>query len=390
MGGKAPFFVFRGGHGDAAVRRVPEGADGEAVALLGIDSPHDRADVPGGAGIPGLRFVHEAGPGGGNRDFVEACQPRVHGGAVHADHFAALVAIGFLDGGLHVVHRLVHWQHAGELEEGGLEDAVGPVPQADGLGGGARVDGVEFCLPLRQKALDFIGKAVFQVRARPVAVEEEGPPLFQLVYDVVFVDVALVVAGDEVRHGDVVGRENGGVAEAEVAFRHAAGFFRVVLKVGLDVLVRVVPDDLDGVFVSSHGAVGPQAPELAADGPLIGGDHVLPHGQGVEGHVVGDAHGEVVLLLSRHVVVDGDHLGGGGILAGKAVPPSQHLDPSVSLLEDGTHVLIKGLAPRAGLLGPVQDGQTPAALRQGGQEVPGAEGTVQPDLEEADSAALGV
>ncbi len=287
---------------------------------------------------------------------MKARQPRVHGGAVHLDHLVALAAVGFLDGGLHVVHRLIHRQHAAELEEGGLQYAVGPVPQADGLGGGARVDGIELRFPLRQEALDLVGEMGFQVRVGPVAVEEEDSALLELVYDVVLGDVALIVAGDEVRHGDVVGGENRGVAEAEVALGDAAGFLGVVLKVGLDVLVRVVPDDLDGVFVGPHRAVGAQAPELAADGPAVGGDHVFPDGQGVVGHIVGDAHGEMVFLLPGHVVVDGDHLGGGGVLAGKAVPPAQHLDPAVPLLEDGTDVLIEGLAACAGLLGPVQHG----------------------------------
>ena len=94
----------------------------------------------------------------------------------------------------------------------------------------------------------------------------------------------------------------------------------------------------------------------AADGGGRGGIGILLYFQGEIGHVVGDAHGEMVFLLPGHVVVDGDHLGGGGVLAGKAVPPAQHLDPAVPLLEDGTDVLIEGLAACAGLLGPVQHG----------------------------------
>ena len=229
-----------------------------------------------------------------------------------------------------------------------------------------------------------------QVRVGPVAVQQEGPSFLQLVHNVVFGNVALVVAGDEVRHGDIVGGENGGMAKAEVAFCHAAGLFGVILKVGLDILVRVVPNDFNGVFVGAHGAVGPQAPEFAANGAGIGGDYVLACRQGVVGHVVGDAHGEVVLLFSRHVVIDGDHLGGGGVLAGEAVPAPQDLNGAAAVLEDGADVLIKRLAPRAGLLGPVQDGQELTALRQSGQEAARAEGPVQPDLEEAHLTALGV
>ena len=388
MGGKAPLLILGRGHGDAAVRRVPEGADGEAVALLGVDGLHDRPDVPGGGGIRLLQLVGEVRPGGGDGDFQDAGQARVHGGAVHLNHLVALAAIGLLNRGLHVVHGLFHGENAAEPEKGGLQDAVGPVPQADGPGGGPGVDGVEFRLPLRQEALDPVGEAGLQFLAGPAAVEEEGAALLELADDVVLGYVALVVAGDKVRHGDVIGGENGRAAEAEVAFRHAAGLLGVVLKVRLNILVRVVADDLDGILVGPHGSVGPQTPEFAADGSGPGGNDVFPHGQGEMGYIVGDAHGEVVPLFAVHVVEYGDHLSRGGVLAGEAVTAPQDLNAALPLLEDGADVLVKGFASRAGLLGPVQDGEDLAALRQRGQEVPGAEGPVQPDLKEAGAAAL--
>ena len=58
-------------------------------------------------------------------------------------------------------------------------------------------------------------------------------------------------------------------AEAQVGFRHAAGLFRVVLEVGLDIEVRVVPDYFDGVLVRPNRAVGTQPPELAVDRPGV-------------------------------------------------------------------------------------------------------------------------
>ncbi len=60
---------------------------------------------------------------------------------------------------------------------------------------------------------------------------------------------------------------------------------------------------------------------------------------------------------------------------------------TASVLEDGAHVLIKGLAPRTGFLGPVQNREEFATLRQSRQEAPGAEGPVEPDLEEANFPA---
>ena len=56
------------------------------------------------------------------------------------------------------------------------------------------------------------------------------------------------------------------IAEAQVADGDAAGLLGVILEVGLDVLVGMVADDLDGVLVGANGAVAAQTPELALDG----------------------------------------------------------------------------------------------------------------------------
>ncbi len=88
----------------------------------------------------------------------------------------------------------------------------------------------------------------------------------------------------------------GVIAEAQVADGHAAGLLGVVLEVGLDVLVGVVADDLDGVLVGADGAVAAKAPELALDGAwaaVLGASGSI--GQGEVGHVVDDADGELAL-----------------------------------------------------------------------------------------------
>ena len=90
------------------------------------------------------------------------------------------------------------------------------------------------------------------------------------------------------------------MSEAQVGLGNAAGLLGVILEVSLGVLVGVVADDLDGVLVGTHGAVGTKAPELAGDDGLAGGDDVLAHGQGQVGDVIVDADSEVVLLLTLH------------------------------------------------------------------------------------------
>ena len=170
------------------------------------------------------------------------------------------------------------------------------------------------------------------------------------------------------------------MAEAQVALGDAAGLLGVILKIGLHILLGVVADDLDRVLVGAHGAVAAKAPELAADGTLVSGDHVLADRQGMERHIVGNAHGEVVLLFPGHVVVHGDHLGGCGVLAGQAVAAAQHGQVPAAVEQHGADVLVQRLAVGAGLLGAVQHRYRLAAHRQSRQEMFGAEGTVQPHL----------
>ena len=211
---------------------------------------------------------------------------------------------------------------------------------------------------LGQQALGAVGQIGKERLALPAGVEQEDAAGLDLVYDVIGVHVALLVAGHEVRHRDVIGGLDRLVAEAQVAARQAAGFLRVVLEVGLDVLVGVVADDLAGVLVCAHGAVGPETPELAGDDRLAGGDDIFAHGQGGMGHVVVDADGEVVLPLARHVVEHGLDLGGRGVLGGKTVAAAEQRQGQTGLLDRGADVLIERLAEGAGLLGAVRRGGT--------------------------------
>jgi len=134
-------------------------------------------------------------------------------------------------------------------------------------------------MPLRQYALCAVGQVVDKLLALPAGVQQEGSAGLYLAYDVVNVHIALLVAGCEIGHGNVVGAADRLMAEAQMAAGHAAGFLGVVLEIRLNVLIGVVADYLDGVLVGAHGAVGAQAPELAGDDGLAGGDDVLSHGQ---------------------------------------------------------------------------------------------------------------
>ena len=167
-------FVLGGGHRKDPVRG--ELADRQLVALLGQDGPHDRRDPlrlrlarPGGSGR--LR------PGGRVFDFHQVGDGGIHGGVVHGHELLALLAEHLLDFLLQVRNRLVHGQHVGELEEGGLHDHVDAAAEAHLLGDLDRVDVVELDL-LARDGLAHGGRQLFvHVGEGPGGVEHEGAAL---------------------------------------------------------------------------------------------------------------------------------------------------------------------------------------------------------------------
>ena len=113
------------------------------------------------------------------------------------------------------------------------------------------------------------------------------------------------MAGDKVSLAHQICRQNGMLAKAQVRLGDAAGFLGIVFKVSLDIHIRVVADNLDGVLVGANRTVRTKAPELTADGPFrVDRDRYV--GQGMVSNVVDDAQREVVLRLERvHIGEDG-------------------------------------------------------------------------------------
>ena len=229
---------------------------------------------------------------------------------------------------------------------------------------------------------------LLQLSASPAGVQQEGAVRLDLGNDIEILDVRGLVAGHKVSHGDIVGAVDGLMAKAQVGLGNAAGLLGVILEVSLSVLVGVVTDDLDGVLVGANGTIGAQTPELAGDDGLAGGDDILANGQGQMRNVIVDADGEVVLLLTLHVVEHGLHLGRSGILGTQAIAAAQSLDVGTLAFPQGiAHVQIQRLAGSAGLLGAVQNGQALAGSGDLLQQTLHGEGTEQVDLNEADLLA---
>ena len=116
------------------------------------------------------------------------------------------------------------------------------------------------------------------------------------------------------------------MAEAQVGDGQAAGLLGVVVEVALGVHIGVVADDLDGVLVGAHGAVGAQAPELTGGGASGSGIGVLGGIQGQMGHVVLDADGEALLGLVPFSMLryTATICAGRGVLGAQAVAAGVH------------------------------------------------------------------
>ena len=149
----------------------------------------------------------------------------------------------------------------------------------------------------------------------PRRVVEERAVLLQATQAVIFLQVARHVDSHEVGRADEVRSQDGLVAETQVRAGVAARFLRVVVEVGLAVLVGVVANDLDGVLVGTHSTVGAEAVELGFKRALRQDGDFLTDLERATGDVVLDTHGELVHgLFGGEVLVNGQNLGGGGIL----------------------------------------------------------------------------
>ena len=394
--GDAALLIGAGALLELAVHMVDEGGDGQAVAVHLAHGEENLLDLLHQLGLALQVVLHGdvlgVGPFGGHVDLDEGAGAGVNGFVVHIDHVGTLLHVG--GGGLllHVADGVLLGQNLGQGEEGGLQDGVGPLAHADGLRQVDGVDGVELNVVPGDVALGLGIQVVGQLLGGPLTVDHEHAAGLDVVDHLEALgDVGGVVAGDEVGLVDVVAAADGLVAEAQVGDGHAAGLLGVILEVGLDVLVGVVADDLDGVLVGADGAVAAETPELALDGAFrrgVGGGNL---GQGEVGDVVHDADGELALGLGLgQLFIDGEDAGGRGVLGAEAVAAADDGQLLAGVGQGSDHIHVQRLAHGAGLLGPVEDGDLLAGGGDGGQELLGGEGAVQADLDQADLLAVGV
>ena len=78
------------------------------------------------------------------------------------------------------------------------------------------------------------------------------------------VHVTFLRTGNEIGLSDKIGRSNRQLAKAQMAHSYAAGFFRVVSKIGLRVKVGIVADNFYSRFICANSAVRAEPPELTS------------------------------------------------------------------------------------------------------------------------------
>ena len=245
-----------------------------------------------------------AGDLGGHLDLEQVGERLVHRGDVLLHHLLALAAVGLLDGVFDLLDGLLARQHAGQGEEAGLHDGVDARAHAGGLGDREGVDHVELQLLLDQGLLGGPGKLVPDFVRAVVRVEQERAAGHQVLEHVVAVQEDRLMAGDEIGLAHQVDRANRLGPEPQVRDGHRAGLLRVIDEVALRVVVGVLADDLDRVLVGADRAVRAEAVEHRAH-HLVGlGGELRIARQAVVGHVVVDAHREVVLGLGGGQVVE--------------------------------------------------------------------------------------
>ena len=385
--------ILRGGGGPGAV--VGDRRNGQLITLLTHHLGRHILDELRRAGGHGGGLDELAAGGGRHGDLLNGALGGVDGVPVQLHHIVALLAVGLLGGGLEEVDGLLGGDDAGDHEEGGLHDGVGATTEAEGLGDLHGVHHVELQLLLDDDFGDLIGDVIPHGLGVILGLEQEGGAHLGGGEHVILLKEGEVVARHEVGLGAEVGAVDGVGPEAQVGDGEAARLLGVIDEVALRVVVGVRADDLDAVLVRANGAVGAQTVEhaLGAAGIL---EQEGGNGDGGTGHVVIDAHGEVVLGGGGlHVVEDALDHGGGELLGAQAVTAAVglgigDLKPAVlhGIADGGAHVGVEGLANGAGLLGAVEHGELLHALGERGGEGLDVEGAIEAHLDHADLLAL--
>jgi hypothetical protein len=255
--GDAPLFVGGGPKGHGTVFHADEGADRQAVPFLGVDGNLDVFDklrqllVVLAVFLFGVLGVAQLG---GHGDFLAAVMSAVNGRQIHLDDGLALFGVGGLRRFLHVFHRLLDGDDFGQVEEGGLEDHVGPVAKTQFVGNPVGVDDIELDV-IFGDVLFHSSWAGFAPALLRSSRSSKGRCLpFPVQENAVLAEKVLVVAGDEAGGFHQVGGADRRGAKPQVGLGDAKGLLGVVFKICLGVHV------VDSLIILMEFLLAPTVP----------------------------------------------------------------------------------------------------------------------------------
>ena len=271
-------------------------------------------------------------------------------------------------GVLHVLQCVFLRQNLCKGKECRLKNGVGALAHANLFG---KVDGVNQIhadVVFNNITLCLCREVMRELFGIPLAVYEEGSAGFDVAYHLKTLgNIRWVVARHEVCLGDIVRRANSVIAEAQVADGDTTGLLGVVLEICLNVLVGMITDNLDGVFVGANRTVAADAPELTLDSSFgcgIGSIRIFWQRQ--VGNIIHNTDRKLMTRLILLELFEDSKCGRRWrIFRTKTITATDNSEIAFSgLIQCRNDILIQRLTNRTRLLGTIHDGNLLDRLRE--------------------------
>ena len=174
---------------------------------------------------------------------------------IHFHDLITLFRVGFANGILDGLDRLLCRQHAGDGEETGLHHRVDAAAHPCIARHLVAVDDKELRALLNQLRCTFSGRSIPHAIGSKRRVQQERSARREVSQNVTCFEKKRLMAGNEVCFRDEVGRPNWPRTKSQMRDRHRAGLFRIVNKIALRKVVRILSDNFDRFFVRTDRAV---------------------------------------------------------------------------------------------------------------------------------------
>ena len=135
--------------------------------------------------------------------------PGVHRSVVHIYNSIALFTVGLKDGFLHVPGCILCRDNIRDFEKCRLEHGICTAAQSPACGNLNGVDDIKVDFFIRYGFSHVCGKMAVQILLLPVTCNQQVPAFLQIRYNVIFVNVRLVMAGHKIRLVHQVGAADG-------------------------------------------------------------------------------------------------------------------------------------------------------------------------------------